>query len=629
MDGRAAHSSARQSLRAQRFGFASLEKGSPMQAAPSRSATRSFHDLTVSRITTLAFALAACAWLSGFSGGPPTSLTRVELGTEAQAILRNHCAACHTPGSNAFAGVKYEGEFDAVLDFARLRESPYLDLQHPEESELYLLVAEAEMPPPKAVASGHSRVLSAAERATLLAWIRAGAPEPGAAGPTAPSRLDETLLERGASAFFAACTACHPASRALGKSKSLARWTMTVERMADKTGAIVAREDVGAIATYLAHESAKRMTVEGVEAPASPDWWEALQVNLTVSTMWRDSGHADRVENSDFVAELWGSVEWHQADGPFSARVSACTTCHEGFDDGAGPLEVVEAALRVDLAKALNTESTLRSSLEAGRFIVPFGSFSAQVNPAAYRTVTRPLLYNMGQLVDRNQIGPAILPMPYSDEGVKADVTSQLGGGVTAGLDVYVVNGLQGDFGVNFFQSRSYSDNNSDPAVGGRLAVGSPSFTVGASAMTGNSEASGSPQRLSYDVLGLDLNARIGKRVRVVAEVARRSNDIRTFVAAQPFGKVDLEGYVIESDVLLSEAHGISFVARLDATRYEGTVAPIASSLSPDFRVERFTWGFDVAVFGSSNLMINHEHWSMPEALEDVDVIGLRWVMSF
>jgi mono/diheme cytochrome c family protein len=600
-----------------------------MQVTPSRWSIRTLSPVVAARGIALAFASSGVAWLCAFGGTPSLPRAPLELGSEARDILRNHCAACHTPDSNSFADVRYKGDFDAVLDFARLREGPYLDLKEPEESELYLLVAEEEMPPPKAVASGHSRVLSASERATLLAWIRSGAPDPAAAGPVAPVEQGQADLERGEDAFYAACTACHPASRALGKSKTFDGWVQTVERMAQKPGARVDTDETEAIAAFLEAHSAQRMTPESGATPSTNDWWEALQVHLTVSTMWRDSGSGDRVENADFVAELWGSVEWHQQDGPFSARVSACTTCHEGFDEGAGPIETVEAAMRVDLAKALNTQGSMRAGLEAGRFIVPFGSFSSQANPAAYRTVTRPLLYNMGQLVDRRDIGPAILPMPYSDEGFKADVSSQLGGDVSADFDFYVVNGLQGDFGVNFFQSRSYTDNNSDPAFGGRLAVGTPAFSVGASAMTGNLEASGSPERLGYDVMGLDLNARFGRRVRVVAEVARRSNDIRTFVASQPYGNVDLEGYVIESDVVLSQSRGISFIARLDATRYEGTVSPIVSSLSSDFRVERFTWGFDFAVFGNSNLMLNHEHWSMPESLDDVDVLGLRWVIAF
>jgi len=160
--------------------------------------------------------------------------------------------------------------------------------------------------------------------------------------------------------------------------------------------------------------------------------------------------------------------------------------------------------------------------------------------------------------------------------------------------------------------------------------VGTPSISVGASAMTGNSEGTtGNPERIGYQIIGMDLNARYGERLRFIAEVARRRNDQLPFVSATPVGSVDVEGYVAEADFLLSKDKGISLVVRLDAMRYDGTVDPITSSLGPSFRVDRLTWGFDLASFGGSNLMLNHEHWSMPDTLDDVDVLGLRWVMSF
>ena len=57
--------------------------------------------------------------------------------------------------------------------------------------------------------------------------------------------------------------------------------------------------------------------------------------------------------------------------------------------------------------------------------------------------------------------------------------------------------------------------------------------------------------------------------------------------------------------------------------------AQLGSALTTDFRTKRFTWGFDIGLPGGSNLMLNHEHWSMPENLDSVDVFGLRWVLSF
>jgi hypothetical protein len=58
--------------------------------------------------------------------------------------------------------------------------------------------------------------------------------------------------------------------------------------------------------------------------------------------------------------------------------------------------------------------------VKAGRFIVPFGAFSAMANPSTYRTVTQPLMFDMGRRVFVPGAPPnqPVLPMPFADEGV-------------------------------------------------------------------------------------------------------------------------------------------------------------------------------------------------------------------
>ena len=45
--------------------------------------------------------------------------------------------------------------------------------------------------------------------------------------------------------------------------------------------------------------------------------------------------------------------------------------------------------------------------------------------------------------------------------------------------------------------------------------------------------------------------------------------------------------------------------------------------------VSRFTYGFNFTLAGGSVLMINHEHWWLPDGLERTDVLGIRWVATF
>ena len=71
-------------------------------------------------------------------------------------------------------------------------------------------------------------------------------------------------------------------------------------------------------------------------------------------------------------------------------------------------------------------------------------------------------------------------------------------------------------------------------------------------------------------------------------------------------------------------------MGRYDRIERKGDLPPPGSSLTnPEFSVDRITWGFNVALPGGSMLLINHEHWRMPDELNDVDVIGGRWVVPF
>ena len=91
------------------------------------------------------------------------------------------------------------------------------------------------------------------------------------------------------------------------------------------------------------------------------------------------------------------------------------------------------------------------AEIKAGRFIVPFGAFAGMSHPGVYRTVTNPLMYNMGRQVNPVRSRPPVLPMPFSDEGVDLNARVSLPGDVSATIDVYAVNGLQGDpGGINF-----------------------------------------------------------------------------------------------------------------------------------------------------------------------------------
>src|SRR5262249_20845452 len=151
-------------------------------------------------------------------------------------------------------------------------------------------------------------------------------------------------------------------------------------------------------------------------------------------------------------------------------------------------MELVEASMKYDLSKFFENGCwrKTKASIEAGRFIVPFGAFSAQSNPGIFRTVSKPLIYDMGQRVRLNDIGDPVLPMPYSDQGANFSASTELFCDQTLTCDTYVVNGLQGNAnGVNFYASRAYNDNNGTPAAGTRVTLGDQTLKFGSSLMSG------------------------------------------------------------------------------------------------------------------------------------------------
>jgi hypothetical protein len=87
---------------------------------------------------------------------------------EVRTVFAARCAGCHGPGL-----VKPRGRFGYVLDLRRLAGNPEMVVpSSPDESELWLLVRNDEMPPPDAP----SGPLTAGEKEAVRAWIAAGAP---------------------------------------------------------------------------------------------------------------------------------------------------------------------------------------------------------------------------------------------------------------------------------------------------------------------------------------------------------------------------------------------------------------------------------------------------------------------
>jgi hypothetical protein len=361
-----------------------------------------------------------------------------------------------------------------------------------------------------------------------------------------------------------------------------------------------------------------------------------LSITGTFSPWWRFGG-SSQLQNPGPFADVWLGAAW-QTESPVSAQAVACLSCHNQGNQY-GKIDLVQASLRIDLFKALgckaNSDPPVKAAIEGGRFVVPFGAFYQQVNPGVYRAVTRPLIYNMGQRVNISNIGDAVLPMPYSDQGAVLNVAVPFDETTTAVFDGYVVGGLQGNLnGIDFIASRGYVDNNRSPSIGGRIAVGNKYLRVGGSALGGrfNPDAlSGPPSPdMNYVVFGADAIFRYEDIFRIQFEYAERDSDRFGNVPGPMIFRERTGGSYLETELLLSRHWHLSLYARYDNMLRHSLLPPIGSQLpSGNFNIERLTYGLNWSLPGGSLLMFNLEQWYMPGGLANVNVAGIRWAAMF
>jgi len=143
------------------------------------------------------------------------------------------------------------------------------------------------------------------------------------------------------------------------------------------------------------------------------------------------------------------------------------------------------------------------ANIVAGKFLVPFGRFNADLHPAwISRVPGRPLPND------------AILPVGYGDVGVMVRGAAAAGTAGRFTYDVWGVNGLAGDPGAGIRGMRdNVVDVDNKIALGARLGfVGALGFDAGASLYNGvycDSACSGS-ENLNLRIIGLDASYRRG-----------------------------------------------------------------------------------------------------------------------
>ena len=91
------------------------------------------------------------------------------------------------------------------------------------------------------------------------------------------------------------------------------------------------------------------------------------------------------------------------------------------------------------------------------------------------------------------------------------------------------------------------------------------------------------------------------------------------------------QGYYIEAEARpYNECH-VSFLVRYDSQSIHSPLPPPTSTLpTGTFDVERLTLGINFELWRQSLLMLDYEHWLLPEANQHVaDVAGVHYTITF
>ncbi len=292
-----------------------------------------------------------------------------------------------------------------------------------------------------------------------------------------------------------------------------------------------------------------------------------------------------------------------------SATVKACFACH-GFE---------AAAAFVDLRAA----DELR--VRVGRMTPSFGSFPERYDPANHRTSDKPLPYDMGRMLHKNDWNEGVLPAPWVDNGIEVGGTHFFDDG-RIDYAVYALSGPKADAGSTDFDfvrshtpAQYYVDNNSEPIVGARISgtleADELTATLGASAMAGHYDPD---RKLAFEIGGADLVTKVeGVTVRAEYLVRRTQMDLGTNPTMSfkpgPDGTFDdtfsKHGFYVESEVPVGP---VDLIARFDGLRRIGNV-PISSPLAYHASITRYTAATAARITANVRLKASLEYYQFSD----------------
>jgi len=259
-------------------------------------------------------------------------------------------------------------------------------------------------------------------------------------------------------------------------------------------------------------------------------------------------------------------------------------------------------------------------NVQAGRIAVPFGDYSQRVDGSGHKTVSAPLIYDMGRMAygSRTFFNEGVLPLPYVDTGVLVYGQTWLGSRLQLWYGAYAVAGLRGSNDLDFIASRSiyYTDNNNVPAGGGRATLTYSSdpgsffgdISIGAS---GSAARYDQAKKLDYRMWGADASLRLWK-VTVRGEYATRRTDIDPNQPGYVYAIVDpwfeKSGWYAELEHPI--LRWMSAVYRYDVLERRGVPLPGADAqLTTKSTIDRYTVGLVLTPAAALYVKLSWEYW--------------------
>jgi hypothetical protein len=303
-------------------------------------------------------------------------------------------------------------------------------------------------------------------------------------------------------------------------------------------------------------------------------------------------------------------------DDHISANVKLCYGCH---------------GVEIDMA-FIDLRVIDELSFRVGRFNPSFGDFPLRHDPANHRTADKPLPYDMGRMLRMREWNMGVLPSPYVDHGLEVNGTHWFGDVVQLDYAAHVVSGLRSgaeDVDLDWTMSRStyYIDQNSEPAVGGRLAVtldlsAFAVMTLGSSAMWGHSDPD---RQQSYSIIGLDAYLRLADfELRGEYLVRRQQMSMQDPDERFRYGPNDddeyedyflKDGFYVEATAPLIDR--LELVGRFDGLRRTGNVL-VNSPLRYRSALLRYTAGVNIVFDASVRLKLSGEFYDFTDFDDEV-----------